>query len=68
MNDAQLHAIRFIADAMLGSDRSWNWSPDTNAYRPGFPMWRECGITHERAVRMQTKYGGRIWRNDDPTD
>lgn len=63
MNDAQLDSFRQIADAMLPTDRSWNWSPDLNAYRPGFPMWQEIGITHERAMRMQTKYGGRVWQN-----
>ena len=52
-----------IADAMRPTDRSWNWSPDLNAYRPGCPMWQEVGITHERAMRMQTKYGGHVWQN-----
>jgi hypothetical protein len=65
MNDAQLAAFRQIADIMLGPEpRDWNWSPNLNAYRPGMPMWQEHGITQARAVRMQLKYGGSVWKSE----
>ena len=51
MNDATLEGFRQIADAMLGTDRNWQWIGE-------YSSQRMIGITRERAEAYVVRFGG----------
>ena len=51
MNNAALEGFRQIADAMIGSERNWEWH--------GLHLSQHMvGITQERAEEYAAKHGG----------
>lgn len=57
MNDVQLASFRTIADAMLGSNRIWNWHSDADRWAPAQML---MSVTEKQARDWQRKYGGTI--------
>ena len=60
MNDATLESFRAIADQMMGPEpRDWN-------FEGPYISTRYYGITRAKAEELAGKFGGKMWRDNDP--